>query len=429
MRLGGRIQAAAEVLADLAARHRPVPDALRDWGTSHRFAGSGDRAAISNLVLDVLRMKASHAWLMDDEAPLSLVTASLLRQWDFSPESLAGELGGDKFAPELKSPEDLATLIGKDLGDAPEHIQADIPEWTVGHFKAAFGETWLAEAQALAGRAPLDLRVNTLKAGREKVLRGLQAPGAHETRFAPDGIRVPAPEGPRRQAAATSEVAFAKGWFEVQDEGSQLAALLTGAQPGEQVLDYCAGGGGKTLAMAASMENSGQIHAYDSDRRRLAPMVERLKRGGVRNVQLIEAAEGLSPLKGRMDRVLIDAPCTGTGTWRRRPDAKWRLSEDNLASRMADQDEVLDKAAAFVKPGGVLAYVTCSVLPQENTDRTAAFLTRNPGFETLEAARLWSDKVGAETNAPLAADKTGLLLSPARTETDGFFLSVFKRRA
>ena len=429
MRLGGRIQAAAEVLADLEARHRPVPDALRDWGTSHRFAGSGDRAAISNLVLDVLRMKTSHAWLMDDDAPLSLVTASLLRQWGFSPEGLAAELDGDKFAPEVKSPEELAAFIGKDLAEAPEHIQADIPEWTVEHFKAAFGENWLAEAQALADRAPLDLRVNTLKAKRDKVLRALKAPDAHETRFAPDGIRVPAPGGPRRQAAATSEVAFAKGWFEVQDEGSQLAALLTGAQPGEQVLDYCAGGGGKTLAMSASMENSGQIHAYDSDRRRLAPMVERLKRGGVRNVQLVEGAEDLAHLEGKMDRVLIDAPCTGTGTWRRRPDAKWRLSQDNLANRMSDQDEVLDKAAAFVKPGGVMAYVTCSVLPQENTERTAAFLARNPGFEAIDAAKLWSDKVDAETTAPRASDGTGLLLSPARTETDGFFFSVFARKA
>ena len=151
------------------------------------------------------------------------------------------------------------------------------------------------------------------------MLRGLKAPGAQETRLAPHGIRVPAPDGARRQAAATSEVAFAKGFFEVQDEGSQLAALLTGATPGEQVLDYCAGGGGKTLAMAASMENSGQIHAYDSDRRRLAPMVERLKRAGVRNVQLVEETESLAPLEAKMDRVLIDAPCTGTGTWRRRP--------------------------------------------------------------------------------------------------------------
>ncbi|MBA68600.1 MAG: MFS transporter [Rhizobiales bacterium] len=428
MRLGGRMQAAAEVLADLGARHRPVPDALRDWGVSHRFAGSGDRAAISNLVLDALRMKASHAWLMDGDAPIDLVTAVLLRQWGYRPEALAGELDGDRFAPETKSVPDLAALMGRDLASAPDHVQADIPEWTVPHFQAAFGGNWIAEAQALAGRAPLDLRVNTLKADRAKVLRGLKAPGAHETALAPAGIRVPAPDGARRQAAATSEVAFAKGFFEVQDEGSQLAALLTGAKPGEQVLDYCAGGGGKTLAMAASMENSGQIHAYDSDRRRLAPMVERLKRAGVRNVQLLEDAESLAPLEGRMDRVLIDAPCTGTGTWRRRPDAKWRLTPDNLEKRMADQDQVLDKASVYVKPGGSLAYVTCSVLPDENTDRTRAFLDRYPDFEPLDAAEIWRDAVSGEVDAPLAGEGQGLLLSPARTGTDGFFFALFRRR-
>jgi len=428
MRLGGRMQAAAEVLADIDARHRPVPDALRDWGVSHRFAGSGDRAAISNLVLDTLRMRASHAWLMESDDPMDLVCAALLRQWDYTPDRLAAELTVDRFAPETKSAADLGRLMEKDLAAAPLWVQGDIPEWTVPHFEAAFGETWLAEAQALAARAPLDLRVNTLRADRAKVLRGLKAPGAQETQLAPHGIRVPAPDGARRQAAATSEVAFAKGFFEVQDEGSQLAALLTGATPGEQVLDYCAGGGGKTLAMAATMENSGQIHAYDSDRRRLAPMVERLKRAGVRNVQLVEEAESLAPLEAKMDRVLIDAPCTGTGTWRRRPDAKWKLSRDNLDKRIADQDEVLDKAAAFVRPGGMLAYVTCSVLPEENTARTSAFLARHAEFAVRDAREIWRERLGGEHPVPHAGVEEALLMSPARTETDGFFFAAFERR-
>ena len=428
MRLGGRMQAAAEVLAETEARHRPVPDALRDWGLSHRFAGSGDRAAISNLVLDVFRMKASHAWVMESESAIDLVCAALLRQWGYTPDTLAADLADDRFAPETKSSADLGRLMQKDLTSAPLWVQGDIPEWTVPHFEAAFGDNWLTEAKALAGRAPLDLRVNTLRAERAKVLRSLKAPGAHETGLAPNGIRVPAPDGPRRQIAATSEVAFAKGFFEVQDEGSQLAALLTGAEPGEQVLDYCAGGGGKTLAMAASMENSGQIHAYDSDRRRLAPMVERLKRGGVHNVQLVEDAESLAPLEAKMDRVLIDAPCTGTGTWRRRPDAKWKLSRDNLDKRMADQDEVLDKAATFVRPGGVLAYVTCSVLPEENTARTAAFAARHPEFAVRNAGEIWREKLGSQVPVPTAGAQEALLLSPARTETDGFFFALFERR-
>ena len=157
-------------------------------------------------------------------------------------------------------------------------------------------------------------------------------------------------------------------------------------------------------------------------------MVERLKRAGVRNVQLLEDAESLAPLEGRMDRVLIDAPCTGTGTWRRRPDAKWRLTPDNLEKRMADQDQVLDKASVYVKPGGSLAYVTCSVLPDENTDRTRAFLDRYPDFEPLDAAEIWRDAVSGEVDAPLAGEGQGLLLSPARTGTDGFFFALFRRR-
>lgn len=427
MRLGGRMQAAAEILQDLADRHRPVPEALKDWGVSHRFAGSGDRAAISNLVLDVLRRRASLAWLAESETPIDLVCAALLRQWGYDGAALAAELEGDRFAPEISPAEALDAIRAKDLQAAPAHIQADIPEWCVPEFERAFGAEWIAEAQALAGRAPLDLRVNTLRAEREKVLKSLKAADAAPVALAPHAIRIPAPAGARRQIAATSEVAFAKGWFEVQDTGSQLAAHLTSAYPGGQVLDFCAGGGGKTLAMAAEMENRGQIHAYDADRRRLAPMVERLRRAGVRNVQIVEAADALSPLEARMDRVLVDAPCTGTGTWRRRPDAKWRLSPDNLAQRIADQDAVLAAAARFVRPGGMLAYVTCSVLPSENSDRAAAFLAGHPEFAPVDATALWAEKVPGGDAAPLAADGGSLLLSPRRTETDGFFFAAFTR--
>jgi len=428
MRLGGRMQAAVEVLEDLERRHRPVPDALRDWGVSHRFAGSGDRAAISNLVLDVLRQKSSNTWLMDSTSPVDLVTSVLLRTWNYPIDKLANELMGDKFAPEIKTPEELTALMSRDLKSAPDHVQADIPEWCEAAFAEAFGPGWMQEAQALAMRAPLDLRVNTLRADRDKVLRSLKASGSVESRFAAHGIRVPAPHGPKRQIAATSEVAFAKGWFEVQDEGSQLAAHLTGAAPGEQVLDFCAGGGGKTLAMAAEMENRGQIHAFDSDRKRLAPMVERLRRAGARNVQIVESEDTLNLLEEKMDRVLVDAPCSGTGTWRRRPDAKWRLSQENLDSRIRDQDEVLDQAARFVKPGGMLAYVTCSVLPLENTERVEAFLARNQGFEMRDAAEIWTARAGGDLSPPRPQSGPGLLLGPARTGTDGFYFMALSRR-
>ncbi len=259
------------------------------------------------------------------------------------------------------------------LEDAPLHVQGDIPEWTQGSFEENFSDDWLAEAKALAGRPTLDLRVNTLKATREKVLKALERSGAEPAAIARHGVRIPAGEGASRLPNVTAEISFQKGWFEVQDEGSQIVADLALPGEAEQVLDYCAGGGGKTLAMAAAMNNKGQVHAYDADRKRLAPIIERLKRAGTRNVQVHESTESLTSLIGRVDRVLVDAPCTGTGTWRRRPDTKWRLTQKNLEERLAQQEEALAGAAQFVRPGGHLIYVTCSVLPEENEAQVYGF--------------------------------------------------------
>lgn len=430
MRLGGRLQAAIEVLSDIETRHRPVPDALKDWGLSHRFAGSADRGAIHNLVHDAFRLRSSHAFIMDSATPRDIAVAVLLRQWGMSPQELASALEGDRFAPEIPPVSVMQSCLARDLSEAPLHVQADVPEWVVPEFERAFAADWVAEAQAMCERPPLDLRVNTLRANRQKVLGALAAPGAAPCRLAPFGIRIPAGQGPERQVAATSEVSFARGWFEIQDEGSQLAAGLVGANEGEHVLDYCAGGGGKSLAFATAMDNRGQIHAFDADRRRLAPMVERLRRAGADNVELVERAAALEPLAGRMDRVLVDAPCTGTGTWRRRPDAKWRISEKNLADRMQDQDKVLDAAASFVRPGGELAYVTCSLLPSENTDRAEAFLSRHGDFELADLSSRWAGLV-AEPDVPLpsAPHGPGLVLSPRRTQTDGFYFAGFTRKS
>lgn len=430
MRLGGRLQAAIEVLTEIETRHRPVPDALKDWGLSHRFAGSGDRAAISNLVHDALRMKLSHGFMMNGDTSADLAVATLLRQWRISPEELTATLEGDRFAPEIPSAESLADCLARDLAQAPAHVRADIPEWLAGSFELAFGPEWELEAQALTSRPPLDLRVNTLLSNRDQVLEAFSDRDPKPTRLAPFGVRFEAGEGPQRQIAAASEVSFARGWFEIQDEGSQLAAGLVDAQPGEDVLDYCAGGGGKSLAFAAMMNNEGRIFAYDADRRRLAPMVERMRRAGADIIDIRERAADLNGLESNMDRVLIDAPCTGTGTWRRRPDAKWRVSEKNITDRMADQDKVLDAACAYVRPGGELAYVTCSLLPEENTDRVKAFLQRHPEFETISLKQRWRS-VAADSEAPVpyADQNLGLLLSPRRTGTDGFYFAGFRRKS
>ncbi|QLF69143.1 RsmB/NOP family class I SAM-dependent RNA methyltransferase [Peteryoungia desertarenae] len=429
MRLGGRLAGAIEVLNDIETRRRPVADALKDWGLSHRFAGSGDRAAIGNIVYDALRMKLSHAFLMDDDSAAALGWAVLLRQWGFSLEALEQELDGDNFAPAPLTDSQRHAFTSRDLADAPLHVQGDIPDWVQPAFETAFGEDWLKEAQALATRPTLDLRVNTLKANREKVLKALDRSGAKASDIARFGMRVPAGEGPSRLPNVTAELSFQKGWFEVQDEGSQIVADLVEPREGEQVLDFCAGGGGKTLAMAAAMNNKGQVHAFDADRKRLAPIIERLKRAGTHNVQVHDNPKSLAALKDRFDQVLVDAPCTGTGTWRRRPDTKWRLTDRNLQERIVQQQEALAEAARFVKPGGSLLYVTCSVLPTENDDQVEQFCRDNPGFEIVPVLDQWTRLFGKEAPTPRSKDGQTVTLSPASMDTDGFFFCRMKRRA
>lgn len=428
MRLSGRIAAASEVLADMEARHRPAADALRDWGISHRFAGAGDRSAIGNLVYDALRRRSSIGWRMGGESPWHLAVGAAIFEWGENPRALNAQFAEDRHAPAPIGEDLLGHIQSADLATAPDHVRAELPEWLAPQFAAAFGADWPEEGAALATRPPLDLRVNTLKGDRDKVGRQLARLGAEPTPLSPVGLRIPPVEGPRRHPNVQTEEAFQRGRIEIQDEGSQLCALLAGAGPGAQVLDFCAGAGGKTLALAARMDNRGQVFAFDADRNRLAPIFERLKRAGARNVQVRSPASGgLDDLLGRMDRVLVDAPCSGAGVWRRRPDTKWRLTPESLKNRTAEQDAVLRDGARFVRPGGVLAYATCSLLPVENEERVAAFLSAHPEFEAIPVGEAWSAAVGIAT--PPSSRGPFLALTPRRTQTDGFFLALLRRQA
>jgi len=442
-----RLSAAIEVIADIETRRRPAADALKDWGLAHRFAGSGDRAAIAGLVYDTLRRKASAAYLMENDSARATLLGMLRLERSLDLVAIEKLADGGRFAPPPLSDAEQAQLRDGTLADAPPHVAGDYPEWLDPHLARVFGDERAEEGVALARRAPLDLRVNTLKADRDKAARALAHLEPQPTRWSPTGLRIVlAPDA--RNVAVHAERAFVAGQVEVQDEGSQLAALLSGARPGEQVVDLCAGAGGKTLALAALMENHGQIFATDLDKRRLAPIHDRLARAGTRNVQVKmpraspspargggpgrgkAADDSLSKLAGHIDLVLIDAPCTGTGTWRRNPDAKWRVRPGALAERQKEQAAVLDRAAPLVRPGGRIAYVTCSLLAEENGDQVRAFIERHPGFAVASPAALLAplgERALIFRQAVLVTDE-GLQMTPRRTDTDGFFVSVLVRQ-
>ena len=423
MRDGGRIAAAVAVLADIEARHRPAHLALKAWGNDARYAGAKDRAFVSGLVLDVLRRRRSLAWMMGDETDRGRALGAVRFVWDWPVERIEAAAAEPHGPGELTDAERERLVLPVPLDEAPPPIQGDYPDWMDGALERVFGEGRAPEVQAMTERAPVDLRINTLKSDAEHVLKALDPFDPDQLSFPRGAIRVAAPAASERAAPVEAAPAFERGWFEVQDAGSQIAAAAAGEIRGKQVLDFCAGGGGKTLALAAAMGATGQLYAYDADARRLADTVRRSQRAGVRNLQVRSPIDpkALDGLDGKMDLVFVDAPCTGSGTWRRHPDAKWRLTPQQLERRIAEQDAVLAAAAPFVKPGGRLIYVTCSLLAEENEDRVAAFVAAHPDITTLpvalEGAERWRTEGGF------------LRLTPRNAATDGFFVATLTRRA
>jgi len=424
-----RIAAAIDLLEVVeGAPKRPADAVANDFFRSRRYIGSGDRRAVSDRVWTILRARRRVGWWLGDapQSPRLLVAASLLLEgWTKSGVQQAFS-GGQFAAPPLDRTESgiLTRIEGHtiDHPSMPDAVRLEIPDWLLGRLAARFGTSLQTEMAALSQPAPLDMRVNLLKASRDQVRAVLAAEGleAESTKLSPWGLRA---EGRR---PVTSGPAFQSGLVEIQDEGSQLVAAIVGAAAGMRVVDWCAGAGGKTLALAGAMQNRGQIVACDISAIRLDGAVRRLRRAGVHNVErhLLEPGDKwLKRRAGTFDRVLIDAPCTGTGTWRRNPDARLRLKPTDLAELLPKQAGILDTAQSLVRKGGRLVYATCSLLEEENEAQVTSFLLRHADFAVVPLAAAWP----LEQPPPNGGDF--LSLTPARHGTDGFFAAVLERTA
>ena len=432
-----RLAAAIDLLGAIEGAGRKPADAVaNDFFRARRYIGGGDRRAISDRVWGVLRRRLRLGWWLDQAraqpTPRLLVAVDLLLAEGMDlPAVLRSFPGGQYAAEPLNGPEEkllraVAARGGRGLDhrNMPEAVRLELPEWALPGFRARFDPRLAEEAAAMMEPAPLDLRANLLKTSRESAAAALASEGieTEPTPFSPWGLRVPE----RRPVTATR--AFQEGLVEVQDEGSQLIALLTGARPGMRVADYCAGAGGKTLALAASMGNRGRLTACDVSAPRLEGAVRRLRRAGVDNAErhLFEPGDRWAKRRaGTFDRVLVDAPCTGTGTWRRNPDARPRTGSSDLRELAAKQAEILDMAGELVRPkGGRLVYATCSLLPEEDEEQVRAFLGRHPDFAPLPLQAAWAEAGGS---APPPGEGEFLLTTPARHGTDGFFAAILQR--
>ncbi len=391
-----RVQAAIECLdqAVIAARTggAAADTIVQRYFSTRRYAGSKDRRAVRDLVFDVIRSIGT---------PPETGRAALIGHARARAPDLLALFGSDGHAPP-------ALVVGE-----PEARLSLAPGWQLDMLRTRFGKGSDAQVAALLERAPLDLRVNTLKSSREALLAEL--PELVATALSPAGVRAPA------GLNVETLPAFHAGMLEVQDEGSQLAALAVGVKPGDTVIDLCAGAGGKTLALAALMHGQGRLIASDTDRGRLSALPQRLARAGVENVEICllnprREAIALADLAGLADHVLVDAPCSGTGTWRRNPEARWRLTPDRLAKLEGEQDRLLALAATLVRPGGVLTFVVCSLLPAEGEARVAAFLATTAEF------------IPAAFRIPgVDGYVTSCVLSPGDQGCDGFFIARLQR--
>ncbi|TCS62964.1 RsmB/NOP family class I SAM-dependent RNA methyltransferase [Varunaivibrio sulfuroxidans] len=429
-----RIEAAITLLTLCEETRRPADRVVRDFFKARRYAGSKDRRAVIGRFYAVVRHRARLQWWVERAAPDLAVTprhwviADLVLGDNAQPAAdIEALFDGGKFSAAALTAEDralVAHLEGQSLDhpDQPRFVRLELPLALSRVIGDSLGADIVRQMAALNTDAPVDLRVNSLKTTREaaRALLGAADIEAAPTPLSPLGLRLAA--RPRLDDLP----AYRDGLIEVQDEGAQVTALLTDARPGMTVIDYCAGAGGKTLALGAEMRAQGRLIACDIDAERLKRMAPRLKRAGldgIEGVDLGPGPEAIAGLDGQADRVLVDAPCTGTGVWRRAPEARWRLRSEDIARALERQRAVLDAAQALVKPGGRLIYVTCSLLKSENEDQVMAFLDRHDDFILLPIANVWREVF----DTPCPTNVYTLRLNSADHGTDGFYCAVLQR--
>jgi 16S rRNA (cytosine967-C5)-methyltransferase len=429
-----RVAAAIELLEAIGRAHPPIEPVIDGFVRSRRYMGSKDRRAVLERTFAVLRATRRLDWhvertVLGEATPRRRVLAGLILADGLGPAEAAALFSGEGHAPAPLDDAEAtlaAALAGQPLDHPamPEPVALEVADWLEGPLRRAFGPALKAELTALNAPAPLDLRVNTHKASREAAQAALAAEGvaSEPTPISPVGLRVAG------RASLPATRAFQDGLIEVQDEGSQLLALLAGARPGQTVIDFCAGAGGKTLALAAAMGGAGTLWALDIEGRFLERLAARAKRAEAKvhtHALAAEADPWLAARAGTADVVLVDAPCSGSGVWRRHPAARAWLTPERLAEVIGRQRGALAAAMPLVKPGGRLLYATCSVLVEENEERVAELLTTHRDFRTVTVVDAWA----ATLAAPCPVEGPCLRLSPVRTGTDGFFLAILERAA
>jgi 16S rRNA (cytosine967-C5)-methyltransferase len=422
-----RIDTVISLLGEIFASDRPADGVISAFFRNHRYIGGGDRRNITHRLYRILRHYHRLSAHLPAPEPRLFVIAEMALLSKEKPGDFFGE-PDNKYAPAPLSEHEkqlYRMLEGQPIftKGQPEHIALECPQWAADTLKKTLGDKFHAVMEAMLEEAPLDLRVNTLKTDRATLKAALEKAlprGIEETPYSPWGLRIAG----RRPALGQMKL-FQDGLFEIQDEGSQLIALAAAPKPGMRVLDICAGAGGKTLAMGALMENKGSITAADISEGRLKRAKQRFKRAGMFNTTLLplssENDKILKRKRGTFDIVLVDAPCTGTGTWRRDPDKKWRNIGPNLSSLLETQARILDSAAKQVKPGGKLVYATCSLLFEENEAQFAAFLEKHPDFTQTDLS-----KMPELAHIPLSGAAMRLL--PSEHKTDGFFCAIAVRK-